>query len=64
MTKREKIIKEIKQLPEPYLDNVIDYLTLLKSNIVKEHPETIFASETSLEKDWLIPDEEEAWKDL
>ncbi|MFC2136483.1 DUF2281 domain-containing protein [Bacteroidota bacterium] len=64
MTKKEIIIKEIEQLPESYLDNVINYLTQLKSNIVRESSETIFVSETSLKKDWLKPEEEEAWKDL
>ena len=64
MTKKEIIIKEIEQLPESDLDNVIYYLTQLKSNIVRETSETILASETSLKKDWLKPEEEEAWKDL
>jgi len=64
MTKKEIIIKEIEQFTESDLDDIIRYLTQLKSNIVRETSATLFASETSLKKDWLKPEEEEAWKDL
>lgn len=33
-------------------------------NIVSEPPMTHYASEKALSKDWLTPEEDEAWKDL
>lgn len=34
------------------------------TNIVSEPPMTHYASEKSLSKDWLSPEEDKAWKDL
>ena len=35
-----------------------------KSKILKERSESAIASESSLKKDWLRPEEDEAWQDL
>ena len=62
-TEYEKIILEkLKQLPSSYWKEVIDFIEFLKSKIEKN--ETLFLSEKSLAKDWLLPKEDEAWKDL
>ena len=62
-TEYEKIILEkLKQLPSSYWKEVIDFIEFLKSKIEKN--ETLFLSEKSLAKDWLLPEEDEAWKDL
>jgi len=59
----EKIILEkLKQLPIIYWKEVIDFIEFLKLKIEKN--ETLFLSEKSLAKDWLLPEEDEAWKDL
>ena len=64
MIKREALIHEIEQVPEPFLDEVMDFIHFLKSKITKERIDTSMASESSLGKDWLKPDEDEAWQNL
>ncbi len=62
-TEDERIILEkLKQLPPIYWKEVIDFIEFLKLKIEKK--ETLFLSEKSLAKDWLLPEEDEAWKDL
>jgi len=62
--KKAILIQEIEQVPELYLDEVLDFVQFLKSKIVKEKLATVIASESSLRKDWLLPEEEEAWQSL
>lgn len=63
MGEDEKIILEkLKQLPSVYWKEVIDFIEFLKLKIKRN--ETLFLSEKSLAKDWLLPEEDEAWKDL
>jgi len=64
MGKKELLIKEIEQVPEPLLDEVLDFFHFLKAKITKERLDTAIASESSLKKDWLRPEEDEAWKSL
>lgn len=64
MIKRELLIHEIEQVPEPFLDELMDFIHFLKSKITKERTETAVASESSLKKDWLRPEEDEAWQNL
>jgi hypothetical protein len=64
VSKKEILIQEIEQVPELYLDEVLDFVQFLKSKIVKEKLDTVIASESSLRKDWLLPEEDEAWQSL
>jgi hypothetical protein len=64
MGKKELLIKEIDQVPEPFLDEVMDFVQFLKAKIGKEKVETTITSESSLKKDWLRPEEDEAWQNL
>ncbi len=64
MNKRELIAKEIEQAPEPLLEEVLDFVRFLKSKRVQEKLEPSFLSESSLKKDWLRPEEDEAWENL
>lgn len=64
MSKKEILIQEIEQVPESYLDEVLDFVQFLKSKIIKEKLDTVIASESSLRKDWLLPEEDEAWQNL
>ena len=41
---------------------MIDFIEFLKLKIQKN--ETLFLSEKNLAKDWLLPEENEAWEDL
>jgi len=61
---REVIIKEIEKLPEPVLNEILNFIRFLKSKKSKQVMETAIASESSLGKDWLKPEEDEAWQDL
>ncbi len=64
MSKKELLMNELEQVPEPFLDEVIDFVHFLKTKILKEKLDTAIASESSLKKDWLKPEEDEAWKSL
>lgn len=64
MSKKETLISEIEQVPEPFLDEVLDFVHFLKTKIIRERADTTIASESSLRKDWLRPEEDEAWQSL
>ena len=64
MTKKELLINEIEEVPEPFIDEVLDFIRFLKAKIIKEKLETTIASEFSLKKDWLKQEEDKAWQDL
>lgn len=64
MSKKEILISEIEQVPESYIDEVLDFVHFLKSKAIREKIDTAIASESSLRKDWLLPEEDEAWQRL
>jgi len=64
MGKKQAIIKEIGNIPDPLLDEVLDFIRFIKTKIAKEKLDITLASESSLKKDWQRPEEDEAWKDL
>ena len=64
MGQREDIIREIKSLPIHLLEEVADYIGYLKQKKVQEKLDITLASESSLSKDWLKPEEDQAWQDL
>lgn len=64
MTKKEKVMQEVEQIPDIFLDEALDFLRFLKSKAPVEHMETLITSESSLRKDWLRPEEDAAWQDL
>ncbi|MBU0694740.1 MAG: DUF2281 domain-containing protein [Candidatus Omnitrophica bacterium] len=64
MKTKELIFKEIKNLPEFYLGELLDFIRFLETKVVGQKKEVTIASELSLKKDWLRPEEDEAWKDL
>jgi len=43
---------------------LLDFTLFLEAKMLQEGVETAIASETSLMKDWLRPEEDEAWRDL
>lgn len=64
MSKKEILFSEIEQVPEPFLDEILDFVSFLRTKIIEEKVETAVASESSLKKDWLRPEEDEAWQNL
>ena len=62
---KDLIFKEIEKIPEQHLPDVLDFIrSLEEERVFKEKIGTAIASETSLKKDWLRPEEDKAWKDL
>lgn len=61
---KELIVKEIEQVPESVLVEVLHFLQFLKLKHQNEKLEISVLSESSLQKDWLKPEEDEAWQDL
>ncbi len=64
LNKRELLLIEVQHVPEPLLDELLDFVEFLKTRSIKERAGAALASESSLKRDWLSPEEEEAWKDL
>jgi hypothetical protein len=64
MSKKEAVIKEIEQIPELFLEEVLDCVHFLRTKITKERLGAAIASESSLKKDSLKPEEDEAWQNL
>ena len=64
MEVKELILKEIERLPDEYLAEVLDFIRFLETKVLTEEMRTAIASETSLKKDWLKPEEDETWQDL
>ncbi|MEL6459993.1 MAG: DUF2281 domain-containing protein [Cyanobacteria bacterium J06621_15] len=64
MTIKEQLLQEIEKVPEPLLQQVLDFIQFLQNKRQQEKLEITLLSESSLQKDWLKPEEEEAWQDL
>ena len=64
MTTKEIVLNEFEKIPEPFLEELLNFIRFLETKILEQKMETTIASESSLEKDWLRLEEDEAWKDL
>ncbi len=64
MNKKELIMTEIQQVPEPLLEEVLDFVRFRRAKHTQEKLEISLLSEFSLAKDWLRPEEDDAWRDL
>ena len=62
--RNELLLKEIQNLPEHLKDELLDYIQYLKGKAAKEKYPLTLMSESSLQKDWLKPEEDETWNDL
>ena len=58
------ILNEIQQVPDPLLEEILDFIRFLKAKAIVERMEAAVASESTLKKVWLKPEEYEAWRDL
>lgn len=61
MNNKDKLFNELQNLPQNEIKEVYDFVLRLKQ---KEKNSTLLLSESSLKKDWLSKEEDEAWKDL
>jgi hypothetical protein len=64
MSTKELLINEIEEVPEPFLTEVLDFVHFIKAKIAREKLDVAIMSESSLGKDWLKPEEDEAWQRL
>lgn len=64
MSTKDLLLREIEQVPEFLLTEVLDFLQFLKAKHLEENTQISIVSESSLAKDWLKPEEDEAWQDL
>ncbi|RLD17617.1 MAG: DUF2281 domain-containing protein [Caldiserica bacterium] len=64
MGRREDVLQKLNELPDALIEEVIDFIEFLKVKSLNEKFESTFLSESSLMKDWLRPEEDEAWRDL
>ena len=64
MTQRQLLLNEMKKAPDNIFQEVFDFYQFLKSKSNNKTTEILIASESSLKKDWLKKDEDEAWQDL
>jgi hypothetical protein len=64
MIQKEILLKEIENIPDDIIKETVDFLRFLKQQKKSEVIETTLASEPALKKDWLKPEEDEAWANL
>jgi hypothetical protein len=64
MELKELIINEIERVPKEYLIEIFDFIRFIETKVLEEKMDTAIASESSLKKDWLRVEEDEAWQDL
>ena len=63
LSSREILLAELRDCPEPLVDEVVDFVRFLKSKKGQDL-EPALLSESALEKDWLRPEEDRAWQGL
>ena len=64
MNAKQLLLQEMENIPEFILEEVWDFLVFLKIKYHKELLENSILSESSLQKDWLKAEEDEAWQHL
>ena len=64
MDRKETLIREVEDLPTVFLQEVLDFVQFLKDKATQDNLETALLSESALRKDWLKPEEDEAWRSL
>ena len=65
MTIKEQITQELEKMPEPLLQEILDFVQFLQTKHEQRNMlEITIMSESSLQKDWLKPEEEAALQDL
>jgi len=58
------LLKELENIPEPAIAEVLDFVRYVKAKALRDISLTASLSEQSLAKDWLKPEEDDAWANL
>lgn len=63
---KKKIQDYLEQLPDRYLNEILEYLHFLEFKNRNENADvsSTLLSENSLAKEWLTPEEDKAWEHL
>jgi hypothetical protein len=61
---KARLVQEIDRTPASLLPEVLDFLLFVNQKHLQDKAETLALSESSLQKDWLQPEEDEAWQHL
>ena len=65
MNSKEQILQQIEHIPEPLLNELLDFIQFLKyKHLSQKNSQTALLSESSLQKDWLTSEEDKAWQHL
>ncbi|MBL1177190.1 DUF2281 domain-containing protein [Pantanalinema sp. GBBB05] len=64
MSAKDSLLQELEQMPEFLLEEILDFVQFVKAKHVSEKLGNSLLSEAALGKDWLKPEEDEAWQDL
>jgi hypothetical protein len=64
MNPKEAIIQAIDQLPNSRLPDLLVFIQKLQEKPITEPWAGALMSESSLQKDWLSPEEDEIWQNL
>jgi hypothetical protein len=64
MSTRDKLIKKVQDAPDALVQELLDYAQFLKQRHEQDRREPMALAESSLSKDWLRPEEDEAWRGL
>jgi hypothetical protein len=64
MQPKDRLREEIESIPDELASEVIDFIIFLKSRYKTEKMESTLIAESSLQKDWLLPEEDREWEDL
>jgi hypothetical protein len=61
---KDQLVQEIDRTPASLLPEVLDFLLFINQKHQQDKLEILAFSESSLQKDWLQPEEDEAWQHL
>ena len=66
MSTKQLLLKEIEALPSHIIEEIYDFVSFLKIKKIQEseNSDILFASESVLADDWLLPEEDAAWASL
>lgn len=64
MTLNERIVNELNGMGDEKLAELLDFILFLKNKENREKLGMSALSESALAKDWLLPEEDEAWRNL
>jgi hypothetical protein len=64
MSSKQVLVNEIESLPPNIIDEILHYALFLKLHNTKAISDITLASERSLAKDWLLPEEDLAWGEM